>query len=273
MISEAIHIYGDHKNLQGIATTPETYKHKDIAVILLNAGMVRKVGPFNLNVDLARKLSSGGYFVFRFDLAGLGDSTKVNTGKTNYQNAMDDLKATMDHIDSQYNIEKFIIIGLCTGADYAHKISVLDERVVGDVWLDGYGYPTPAFLIKRITPVLFNPVRLAKSIAERVRNLFVKTHVSGVDAYVWKLPERKDYVREMKQLFQRDFKSLYLFSGGVAVYYNYKNQFRDGFQKFGFWKNIEVEHYPEFDHTYTLVDDRHVMIGRVQDWLDRNFTD
>lgn len=273
MITEALHIYGEQNNLQGIASIPDLFKTRDIAVILLNAGMVRKVGPFNLNVDLARNLSSDGYFVFRFDLAGLGDSIKIKTGGTNIENAMEDLKTTMTYIAEQYAIQKFIIIGLCTGADFAHKISVLDNRVVGNIWLDGYGYPTPAFLQKRITPVLLNPVRLMNSIISRLRNLFVKTQVSGVDTYVWKLPEKQDYINDMNQLFLRGFKSLYLFSGGVSVYYNYKDQFKDGFQKFPFWKNIEVEYYPEFDHTYLLIDDRQVMIARVEDWLNRNFKD
>ena len=75
----------------------------------------------------------------------------------------------------------------------------------------------------------------------------------------------------MEQISQRNFKSLYLFSGGVWIYYNYKNQFRDGFHKFKFWKNVEVEHYPDFDHTYLLVDDRKVMINRIEKWLDDNF--
>lgn len=271
MISEAISIYGNQKNLQGIASIPGQYRCRDIAVILLNAGMVRKVGPFNMSVDIARNLASDGYFAFRFDMAGLGDSTKIKTGNTHIQNAIDDMAATMSHIEAQYNIHKFIFMGLCTGADHAHIISVQDERVVGNVWLDGYGYPTQKFWVNRIMPVLLNPVRLAKGIIRRLKPSPAKISTSSVDAYVWKLPDRNSYIHDMEQTFKRDVKSLYLFSGGVNVYYNYKDQFKDGFGKYDFWKNIEVEHYPKFSHTYLLIEDRQVMIKRVRDWLDKHF--
>ena len=274
MISEAISIYGEQKNLQGIASIPDEYRCRDVAVILLNAGMVRKVGPFNMNVDIARKLAYDGYFAFRFDMAGLGDSTKIKTGKTHLQDAIDNMTATMSHIEAQYKIHKFIFMGLCTGADHSHIISVQDERVVGNIWLDGYGFPTPKFWVNRIMPVLLDPVRLIKGIIRRLKpSPPAKISASSVDTYVWKLPERDDYIRDMEQTFQRDVKSLYLFSGGVNVYYNYKDQFKDGFERHDFWKNIEVEHYPEFSHTYLLIDDRQVMIKRVGDWLDKHFKD
>lgn len=273
MITESIHIYGDQKNLQGIATIPDDYKCKNIAIILLNAGLVHKVGPFNLNIDMARKLSASGYFVFRFDLAGLGDSMKIQSNRTNNQNTMDDLAMTMSHLESQYMIHKFIVIGLCTGADHSHKISVLDNRVIGNVCLDGYGYRTPTFWLKRVTPVLLNPARLLRSIISRLHTSPNITNTSGADSYFWKLPAKKDYISDMKQTFHRNVKSLYLFTGGVTVYYNYKDQFKDGFQRYDFWNNIEVDRYPEFDHTFLLIDDRQVMIKRVRDWLDKHFKD
>ncbi|HEY5972738.1 MAG TPA: hypothetical protein VIT22_12400, partial [Pseudoxanthomonas sp.] len=42
-------------------------------VVLLNAGLIHRVGPFRLYVRLARELAESGFDVLRFDLPGIGD--------------------------------------------------------------------------------------------------------------------------------------------------------------------------------------------------------
>ena len=45
-----------------------------VAVVLLNAGLIHRSGPFRLYTRLARKLAKSGYIVLRFDLPGIGDA-------------------------------------------------------------------------------------------------------------------------------------------------------------------------------------------------------
>jgi len=272
-MKELIHTYGEHRNLQGIASLPEKLDSKRPAVLLLNAGVVHKVGPFDFNVSFARLLSADDYLVFRFDLNGMGDSAKIKDGSLHNESVMNDIKATLSFLQSQYGIDQFVVIGLCTGADHAHKIACEDSRVIGNVWLDGYGYTTWKFTFLRLLPVLLNPKRLAFAIINRIKNrkqLIKKAR--GVNAYVWELPEKEKYLNDMQLLDKRGFKCLYIYSGGVKKYYNYKNQFNDSFKGQAFLKNIDVEYYPQFDHTYTILKDRQQMMARVNKWLNTYFS-
>lgn len=270
-MKEQIHIYGEHRNLQGIASVPEKVNAKYPAVIVLNAGAVHKAGPFNLNVDIARYLSSQGCLVFRFDLGGMGDSGKIKDGTGYHESVMSDIKQSLSFMETEYGVGKFVIIGLCTGADHAHKIACEDERVVANVWLDGYGYSTTKFKLIRYLPVALNPKRLMIAIYNCCIKKKVIGGVRGVDAYIWELPDKEKYIHNMELLYKRNVKNLYIYSGGVANYYNYKEQFSDSFKGYEFLKSIEVEYYPKFDHTYVLLNDRKKMICRIADWINEVF--
>jgi len=270
-MNEQLHTYGIERNLTGIATIQDNINRQSPAIILLNAGVIHKVGPFDFNISFARKLSSEDYLVFRFDISGLGDSDKIKDGTTYNEVVMNDLKQTMTFIEEKYDVNKFVVIGLCTGADHAHKIACQDSRVVGNVWLDGYGYPTTKYKLIRYAPVFLNPKRFVNALKKyfSTSNKDVLS-TKGVDDYVWELPSKDQYINDMKLLYERDVKCLYIYSGGVTSYFNYRQQFEDSFKGCHFLKNIEVTYYPEFDHTFILLKDRMRMIKRVSEWLNKN---
>ena len=80
---EKIQIFGEHSNLLGILSESNTLnKSNDIpGVIILNAGLVNRTGPFRMSVELARLLAENGCNVLRFDLSGIGDSEKPNNDR------------------------------------------------------------------------------------------------------------------------------------------------------------------------------------------------
>lgn len=68
-------VFGSANPLVGIITHPEI----DVGlptVILLNAGLIHRIGPNRVYVRLARHLAGLGFQVLRFDLSGIGDSPK-----------------------------------------------------------------------------------------------------------------------------------------------------------------------------------------------------
>ena len=81
-MKEQVCQFGPGDNLLGILTTPDEDKKVDGApiAIILNAGIVHRIGPFRLHVDLARKLANLGFTTLRLDLSGLGDS-QARSGK------------------------------------------------------------------------------------------------------------------------------------------------------------------------------------------------
>jgi len=75
MTEEAV-LFGARQSLAGIVTEPAIRRGARVtkAVILLNAGIVHRVGPGRIYVKIARALAAMGFVVLRFDFSGLGDS-------------------------------------------------------------------------------------------------------------------------------------------------------------------------------------------------------
>ncbi len=68
--------FGEKQSLVGILTDPQNEKGSNIQVgaILLNSGILHRVGPGRTYVKMARELAALGFTVLRFDFSGIGDS-------------------------------------------------------------------------------------------------------------------------------------------------------------------------------------------------------
>ena len=118
--------FGTDGHLLGILTTPdEDVRIPDAPVaLILNAGIVHRIGPFRLNVDIARDLADQGFSTLRMDLSGLGDSGP-RTGKLELENRAElDAADAMAFLQNETGVNKFVIVGLCSGAYNAHCIAV-----------------------------------------------------------------------------------------------------------------------------------------------------
>jgi pimeloyl-ACP methyl ester carboxylesterase len=109
------------------------------AIILLNAGTVHRMGPHRLYVRMAREWARLGFHVFRVDISGIGDSP-AETGTTENvcypPRHLVDVASAMDFLRTRLPIERFILAGLCSGADNAFQVALRDERVVGAVMMN-----------------------------------------------------------------------------------------------------------------------------------------
>ena len=59
----------------GILTQPEAAQHS-VCVLMLNAGMLHRVGPYRLYVNLAKQLAHRGFYSSRIDQNGKGDTPR-----------------------------------------------------------------------------------------------------------------------------------------------------------------------------------------------------
>lgn len=141
-MNERVVSFGPGNGLLGILTMSSGAGGAAPAVILLNAGLLHRVGPNRLYVDAARRLAALGYPGFRFDMSGVGDSELVEGGQLDIERSCDDVIAAMDAVRDMTGTDSFVLVGLCTGAFNAFRAALRDDRVVGCVLLDGYAYPT-----------------------------------------------------------------------------------------------------------------------------------
>jgi dienelactone hydrolase len=130
------------------------------AIIVVNAGPGTRIGPHRQYVRMARQWSKLGFLVLRSDLSGSGDSL-VSAGMTESDpyppRAVDDIRCAMDYITSRFDINRFVVAGVCSGADIAFRAGVEEQRVVGTL------------ILNPRTFALFNIPTLEESV--RVHNL------------------------------------------------------------------------------------------------------
>ena len=131
-------LMGRHKSLVGIFAEPSPAPAvtPPPAVVLLNAGIVHRVGPNRMHVSLARALAPAGISSLRFDMSGIGDSPSRPEATTPLQSAMSDIHDAMEWLEASKQIRKVVLFGLCSGADHSILYASSDRRVVGTILLD-----------------------------------------------------------------------------------------------------------------------------------------
>jgi alpha-beta hydrolase superfamily lysophospholipase len=123
--------------LFGILTPAEPGRAKAgrPAILLTNAGCVNRSGPHRLYVTMARRWANLGFDVLRVDLSGIGDSPVAPGERENLTyppSALDDLRAAMHALGH----ERVVIVGLCSGGDYAFQLGAHDSGVAGALLLN-----------------------------------------------------------------------------------------------------------------------------------------
>jgi len=106
------------------------------AVVLLNAGIMHRVGPNRLHVKMARNLAAMGFVVLRCDFSGIGDSKVRGDALPFEKSAVEETQEAMDCIREATGTEKFVLMGICSGATISFKTACRDPRVVGAVLIN-----------------------------------------------------------------------------------------------------------------------------------------
>lgn len=262
---------GPEARMCGVWTEAERDRDPELAVLLLNAGLLHKVGPYRMNVQLARRFATNGIGALRFDFGGLGDSPPTHPSLDYAERCEKDLTTAMDHLAEQGR-RRFLVMGLCSGAINAHRAAVADERVAGIVALDGFAWPTRGFYLRHYAPRALSPARWLRFAQRKLPTLSEPpTEAERPMLFDEEFPPRLRIAADMRRLVARGCRMLYVFTGGVEEYLNYRGQFEDCFPNVDFEGHLEVEYFPEADHTYTSLAHRRRMFTRVDDWLARHF--
>lgn len=137
-MTEQVLSLGKMSTLVGIIHDPPVGARRVDApgIILLNAGMVHRVGPNRLYVKLARTLAAMGYVVLRFDFSGFGDSTVREDHLPLAKSIVDETQEAMSVLASARGVDSFVLMGLCSGATASLKTAAIDPRVCGTVLIN-----------------------------------------------------------------------------------------------------------------------------------------
>ena len=269
------------RGLIGILTQPKTPHAQLPTVILLNAGLIHRIGPYRLHVDLARHFARLGFSSLRFDLSGIGDSRLQRDSSSYEERINNDICHAMQAAEEAGCHNQFVAFGLCTGARNAQSIAVADRRVVGAILVDPFGYPTIGYKIWRIAPRIIDPrasLRFAARFLRRHKGAQLPTaqdrapNPEQQEVFNNEFPPRAATEEQLRELNNRGTKLLFVYTGGATEYFNHRSQFYAFFPSLKNAQNIGLVHLPDTDHTFTCLHHRRDFVRLAGDWLSASFT-
>jgi pimeloyl-ACP methyl ester carboxylesterase len=269
-------LLGDRRSLVGVITRPSASQAADQpAVVILNTGIIHRVGHHRMYVTLARMLASSGRTVVRFDFSGIGDSAPRNDRMSPLTACLAEIKEVLDSLEKTHRVSRFVLIGLCSGADHAVLYGSKDPRVTGLVLMDPTLPPTPRYYFHYVMQRLCNP-----------RNwMSVATGRSGllrlIRAHLWHRAQPKSDLQELtlqnlqfsphlvdsyRAVAGRGVKILSVFTS-VSVRHTYRQQMLDAFPEASAGGALRLEYFPDSDHLFSQERERTRLFRVIADWL------
>jgi pimeloyl-ACP methyl ester carboxylesterase len=275
-------LFGEPPILLGLTTEPEAPVAARPAVLLLNAGLVPRVGPARKSVRLARRLAALGFLTLRFDLSGIGDSEARRDTLSFDERAILDVQQAMDHLQKTRGVNQFVLMGLCSGADNSFRIALRDPRVRGAVMIDTFGYRTPGFYLRHYGRRLLRAgawQRMGKRLIERARRRVahklglddapVETRAAGgpPPQYAREFPPQAEFVSGVRTLVDRGVDLFFVYSAAMEGYYNHQGQLAEFLRGVDFKNRIQTRFFAGSDHTFTDLRSQQALIETISTWL------
>lgn len=264
--------FGVWGNLTGIVCEPAgvTEPGSRPGVVLLNSGILHRVGACRLHVQVARALAEIGFTSLRFDFSGIGDSEARRDALPFEESAPLEVIEAMDYLARARGLETFILFGLCSGADAAFHTAAADLRVVGLCQLDAWAYRTWRHHVHHYGPRICSASAWKGYLARRLGSSpSPQQELPGDDialpTYVRVNPPRDIVARRLQDLVNRGTRLLHIYSGGQEDY-NYRRQFRDAFRSVDFRNQLRLEYMPDATHIFTGHDHQKRVVSLVREW-------
>jgi hypothetical protein len=254
--------------LFGVLTYPQEIR-RDTGFVLINSGLLHRVGPFRLYVDIARRLAQSGFASIRLDLSGKGDSDAlpgVSLAESNIAN----ISAACRKLQQETGATKFAIGGLCSGADDALQAGLELDNLSGIFMLDGYAPKTMRYYINRYGPKFFS----ARSWLNRIQPTSSPGEQSGGEVgnlRNWGTP--REMLERYARFVDQGTHILAIFSGWDGNCYVYPSQLITAIKHPRTATLVSELHVPDATHLFPISRHRHLAIDGVVDWAERSFGD
>jgi pimeloyl-ACP methyl ester carboxylesterase len=280
--SEQALLLGSRKTLVGIIARPSAPPPSEMpAVVILNTGIVHRVGHHRMYVSLSRKLAAAGHVVLRFDLSGIGDSEQRHDKLSTIDSSLADIGEVLDFLATRGQASRIVLIGLCSGADHAVLYAPTDPRVIGLVLLDPTIPPTTRYyfhyILQRLTSVR-NWISVAagrSGLLSMLRSQLVHRLRPHRPASVLTLETLK-FSPHLKQCYANavtnGIRILAAFTS-ISPRQTYRSQILDAFPQAAFKDSLKLEHFTHSDHLFSDQNERARLDQLVLDWLSTLPTD
>ncbi len=274
-------LLGERRSLVSVIARPRGPSNAELpAMVILNTGIVHRVGHYRMYVTLSRMLAAGGRTIVRFDQSGLGDSGPRADRLSPLAAGLADIKEVLDALENSHGLSRFILIGLCSGADQAVLYGHTDPRVVGMIMMDPTIPPTPRYYLYYILHRmrhLRNWINFITGRSGLVRT--ASDHLlTGMSLQEKSRPPSLENLRFSPYLAQcyaataaRGLKILATFTA-LSARHAYVRQILDAFPEVSAQGSLQLQYFPESDHVFSAPADRARLFRVIDSWLGRHWT-
>lgn len=274
--SEQALLLGNRNALVGIIARPSSPPPNELpAVVILNTGIVHRVGHHRMYVSLSRMLAGAGHVVLRFDLSGIGDSEQRNDKLSTIDSSLADIKEALDFLAATQQASRFVLIGLCSGADHAVLYGPTDPRVIGLVLMDPSIPPTTRYYVHYILQRLTSLRNWSSVAAGRSGLLRMLTSQLAYRLRPRRLTsaltlETLKFSPHLEQCYENSvangIRILAAFTS-ISPRQTYRSQILDAFPRAAFKDRLQLEYFTHSDHLFSDQNDRSRLDQLVLDWI------
>jgi pimeloyl-ACP methyl ester carboxylesterase len=281
-------LLGERKSLVGIVAQGSTGNGTGgdpgaglPAVVILNSGIIHRVGPNRMFVRLSRQLAVAGHLVVRFDLSGIGDSEPRADGLAPLDAALADIREVLDSLEATRQVRHFILVGLCSGADHSVVYGGQDPRVVGMVLIDPSIPRTRGYYVRHYRGRVLRWQSWLNFASGR--HPFWKALGRSITPASPESPDGEELPEALPDLQDSQVRTfltnvyaraaaagveiMAVFTGGREDRHNGATQLLEAFPHVAFGSRLRLEFMGSADHTFTSQADRCSVLALISAWI------
>lgn len=237
-----------------------------IGIVLLNAGAMRRAGPFRLHVHAARHFATLGFPTLRVDQPGIADH--IASARRPHVEVLAEI---LDQLQRDTGCERFVVGGVCSAADFAWQLALKDRRVAGLLLLDPLARAAaPGFRLGQLQLLLRRgPRGWIDMVKRRLARRNAPVRATDDQLRDWPAPGAE--AAQLTALVERGTELFVLYTGGAAAYFTHPKQFFAGFGAASRSPCVRFAYWRDCDHLFFLPDDRERVVGDAGRWLVDRF--
>lgn len=265
---ESAVLFGSTRSLVGIITEPaaEAARPDAPAVLILNSGLVHRVGPKRLHVRLARRLAGLGFTCMRIDLSGIGDSRTTSSIDAISERWLSEVREAMQHLREDHGARHFLVAGNCSGAALSYRVALAEADVVAAALINPQG---PNALRYYLRLAFKHPAfwrRLARRDQWHGRIQGARKWLARFGAGAGRAPATaRGTVEEVRSLVERGVRLLVVNCEWDAGYDLFQVAHRERLHALGDGR-ILLDSIPGSDHDFNLRSAQDRLLDIVQRW-------
>jgi pimeloyl-ACP methyl ester carboxylesterase len=250
--------FGPDRRLAGIVTEPGGALPEQ-GLILINAGLVPKCGPYRLYTQLARRVAERGVVTLRFDLGGVGDSVQETSARPLAARTIHEIRAAIDQLCERHALKDVALGGLCSGAEDAFRAAAEDPRVTRVVLMDPFAYRTRGWAVRHLAHRVGRRALRALGVYEPV----VAPQTAGARAVSYRYMEHTEAEAIFETLLARGARAHFVYTAGMREHFNHPSQLQAQFRNLDFRSLVTVDYLAQMDHTQLLQADRDTLVDTI----------